>query len=923
MIRKTSNIFFFLLVLLTSGKTSATTSPSATPDSVSILVEKAEISRDDINYTTVIENQTSPVDLTSDTNPVFGQKADIPVGTYRVIRLTVNEISWHATWSIPNPSPCNGTSSGEATGTVDLGGHAEFYFKTPDLGGNTLAYYLANPPVSPAAYVGDATHPFVLASPIQVIPDNGGKTPTTVNLVIGVANTITCDGLKMIDITSGSPSGVLTGPSTRLTDADGIYFDSVNQEIYIANRRNNSLTVFDRGTLGDAPPKRILIGPSTRLNQPAGLAVYHDPTSTPQQDKDEIFVANLGSDSVTVYSRTAIGNVPPLRTIVGTQTGLSRPTGVAVYHDPASTPSLDKDDIFVANSGNDSITAYSRLSSENAAPFHTFVSTTVSTAVNGVQEDVSSLSNPCALSLDPYSNFLVVANSGNSTVTIYLRTDSSWVSTTWTNFPFQIPCGIALYPPNHIYLGKGIFIDTHGDTDSTNDEIGSLGSVPEPVMAFSPAISPSNANASASTSNLVGEYNVVLYGVDLQGVNGHGIIYPVLFSERGKVSFDPTTTPWPSFTIRRDEQIRRQVIQPDCQQEQDFRNPKVGIYGVNDDGSFYGYLSEIGGSLNGAFVPDGSMFVGSLVDSSNRLMLVYGVRSFDSTKTTYLTSDGTTSGKAATYAFTNYRNDIFSIKRFQSPPADDVLRYLVAIGMAATNSQAFLGSSGDTNSVIVHNPAGDFGAPQAGSSIFSGNTETSLTQIYTAFGGGGIAGPSLIGLSGVVDEDGATMLFIRNTLTKDVFNCPNDFGFGLGLRQRPAGTFHADSVKGTYFVGGFGDRYNSTTMSSSHRSTVAALTFDGNGKARIEFIHNEMGSLSVNQLSLVYRVTSKFIPDYPGADARMAVDVVDLYDRVTSGPYASALIGNNGQTLAFFKGLNPGGQANPERLLGIALFQHP
>jgi hypothetical protein len=112
-------------------------------------------------------------------------------------------------------------------------------------------------------------------------------------------------------------------------------------------------------------------------------------------------------------------------------------------------------------------------------------------------------------------------------------------------------------------------------------------------------------------------------------------------------------------------------------------------------------------------------------------------------------------------------------------------------------------------------------------------------------------------------------------------------------------------------------------MSSSHRSTVAALTFDGNGKARIEFIHNEMGSLSVNQLSLVYRVTSKFIPDYPGADARMAVDVVDLYDRVTSGPYASALIGNNGQTLAFFKGLNPGGQANPERLLGIALFQHP
>ena len=907
MMRIVSSLFLSVLVFMAGGRASAQIPTYATPDRLSILVEKAYISQDDLSYTEVFKNQTSPADLTSSTNPVFGQSDNsIPVGTYRVIHLTVSSISWHATWSIPNPSPCDGSTSGEtpvpgdSPNQVDLNGHTEFYFKTPDLGGNTLAYYLANPPVSPGAYVGDPDHPFVLASPIQVI--KGGI--TTVNLVIGVANTITCDGLKMFNIISGSSSDAITGPATRLTDADGVSFDSVNQEIFVTNRGNNSVTVFKRGTLGNVSPLRTLIGPATKLNQPAGI--YVDAVH------DEIGVVNLGSDSVTIYSRTAVGNIPPLRTIVGTQTGLSRPTGVGEFNDV----------IFVANSGNDSITVYSRLSSENAPPLQTIVSTSVQTAVNGIQENVDSLSSPCTLYLDPYSNLIIVANSGNTTVTAYDRTDYSWANTIWTNFPFQIPCGIALYPPSHIYLGKGLFIDTHGDADSTNDEIGVLGSGPQPVMAFSPSISPSNANASASDSNLKGEYNVVLYGVDLQGVNGHGIIDPVLFSEKGRVSFDPTTTPLPSFTVLLDKQIRRQIMQTDCPQETDYLNPKVGIYGVNEDGSFYGYLPNMGGSLKGGFVPDGSMFVGSLVDSSNRLMLVYGVRSFDSTKITYLTADGKADGNAATYAFTNYRNDDFTIQRFLNPPKDDFLRFLVSIGMAETNAQTFLGSSADINAVNVLNPGGDYVPPSAGAVVYSENAEPSLIQHYTASGGGGIDGPARVGMTGYVDEAGTTLLFMRNTLTTDASNCPIDFGFGMGLRQKPAGTFHTASIKGTYFVSGFGDRLNGATASSAHRSTAATIAFDGKGKARVDFIQNEMGRLYSTQPSLTYKVSSRFVPN-AGFDARMVVDVVDLYDRLSAGPYASALIGNDGQTLVFFKGLELGGSPNPERLLGLGVYQHP
>jgi hypothetical protein len=45
---------------------------------------------------------------------------------------------------------------------------------------------------------------------------------------------------------------------------------------------------------------------------------------------NEIVVANEGNDSITVYARTANGNVAPLRTISGDATGLSGSVDVAV-----------------------------------------------------------------------------------------------------------------------------------------------------------------------------------------------------------------------------------------------------------------------------------------------------------------------------------------------------------------------------------------------------------------------------------------------------------------------------------------------------------------------------------------------------------------------------------------------------------------
>jgi hypothetical protein len=58
------------------------------------------------------------------------------------------------------------------------------------------------------------------------------------------------------------------------------------------------------------------------LNVPIGLA----------EDlvNDEVAVANSSGNSVTVYARTANGNVAPLRTLSGAATGLNGPVFVAI-----------------------------------------------------------------------------------------------------------------------------------------------------------------------------------------------------------------------------------------------------------------------------------------------------------------------------------------------------------------------------------------------------------------------------------------------------------------------------------------------------------------------------------------------------------------------------------------------------------------
>ena len=164
------------------------------------------------------------------------------------------------------------------------------------------------------------------------------------------------------------PLRTISGTSTGLNGPYGIAIDAVNNEIIVANAWNNSITIYNITANGDTAPIRTISGSSTGLVSPFGITV--------DTVNNEIYVSNESLpnfDSITVYSRTANGNVAPLRTISGLSTGLYSPRGIAV--DTANNV------IIVSSTGGNSITIYGRTANGNVPPLRTISGT--STGLNG------------------------------------------------------------------------------------------------------------------------------------------------------------------------------------------------------------------------------------------------------------------------------------------------------------------------------------------------------------------------------------------------------------------------------------------------------------------------------------------------------------------------------------------------------------
>lgn len=197
------------------------------------------------------------------------------------------------------------------------------------------------------------------------------------------------------------PVRTLIGGLTGLNDPSGLFADAANKELFVANAGNDSVTVYPLTWVDpNTPPIRTLSGGATGLNTPTGLTL--------DTKNGELFVANLGNDSVTVYPQTwpvLVPNTPFLRRLIGpVNTKLDDPADAAV--DAAH------DELFVANFGNDSITVYSRTANGDTAPLRTLIGG--NTGLDGPQD----------LHADTRHKELFVANFLDGSVTVYPLT---WV----------------------------------------------------------------------------------------------------------------------------------------------------------------------------------------------------------------------------------------------------------------------------------------------------------------------------------------------------------------------------------------------------------------------------------------------------------------------------------------------------------------
>jgi hypothetical protein len=168
---------------------------------------------------------------------------------------------------------------------------------------------------------GDATG---LDNSFSVAVDSGGK--------IYVANCC-LDKSKVLVYARGAkgnvaPIATIAGSNTGLdlVQPTGIAVDGAGR-IYVANSsgrtpNSSSVTVYARGTNGNASPIATITGPHTQLSPTLqGIAVDTDGT---------IFIANVDFHSVIAYAPGANGDVPPIAVIQGSHTGLHFPAGIAL-----------------------------------------------------------------------------------------------------------------------------------------------------------------------------------------------------------------------------------------------------------------------------------------------------------------------------------------------------------------------------------------------------------------------------------------------------------------------------------------------------------------------------------------------------------------------------------------------------------------
>ncbi len=161
------------------------------------------------------------------------------------------------------------------------------------------------------------------AKPTRAIFDEGGLAVDSNNRLY-VANSTTAT----IDIFSPASSAMqaqIGGSNTGLVAPRTVAVDA-SRNVYVFDATTSTISEFAAGATGNVAPIRTISGSNTGLDggngSSFGLAI--------SKTSADIFVSNPVSNAILVFAATASGNVAPIQTIAGSATELSVPLGLAV-----------------------------------------------------------------------------------------------------------------------------------------------------------------------------------------------------------------------------------------------------------------------------------------------------------------------------------------------------------------------------------------------------------------------------------------------------------------------------------------------------------------------------------------------------------------------------------------------------------------
>jgi len=275
---------------------------------------------------------------------------------------------------------------------------------------------------------------------------------------------------------NAAPVRTITGDSTGLYNPGGIVLDRAGN-VYVTN--TYTVTVYAPGASGNAVPIRTIESYSTiggialdsagnlYVSSGLGIAVYAvaNENATPIRTiagsntglscpagmgldaAGELYVANPCGGSITIYAAGASGNASPARTITGSNTGLNGPSDIAL--DAARNVYVTNAGGYSANAG--SVTVFAAGASGNAIPTRT---------IAGCNTGIGYPWGPRGLELDTAGNVYVAAHLPAFSIGVYAQAASGNGAliraiagcNTGLNGPFGIARDTAgnLYVANHL-----------------------------------------------------------------------------------------------------------------------------------------------------------------------------------------------------------------------------------------------------------------------------------------------------------------------------------------------------------------------------------------------------------------------------------------------------------------------------------------